>query len=152
MAMGKSPEFIEPGIRKEEFVEITIGDSLLRVTLASLATILGVAAAAEAKEALVEALMEKFGKYQSTTTDTTIADEDSAESITGINDIETNESDGSPDANKQFFKDVGVEDEDVATKSVTFKKAKFEALAGNISNKLPETEQRERRKYHYRKC
>ena len=149
MAMEGSPEqYIEPGIRNvniEEFVEITVGGTLLGVTLASLATILGVAAAGEAKEALVEALAQRFGKYQSESKVLAVKDKDSEESIIGINDIETNELDGSPDASKQLFKDVEAEDEDVATKRVTYKKAMFDAMASNKSSKNPEAEQKDKK-------
>ena len=160
MAMeGSLEQYIEPGIRNvnlEEMVEIIVGGSLLRVTLASFATILGVAVAEEAKDTLVQALVKKFGKYQNESQilavkdqnesqNLAVKDKDPEKGVTGINDIETNEFDGSPDASKQLFKEAEVEEEDVATKSVTYKKEMFNALASNKGSKNTEAEQKEKK-------
>ena len=143
---GASPSesFVQPGVAKENFIDVTVGDAVFRVIAVGAASIVGAAALAEAPQAVVEFLTETFGKHQ--------AKEDSIAESSGINEIEDNELDGTPDVTsmtantttttttrKQLFED------DIAAASVQHKKAKFEAMANSNLDKTLETERREKK-------
>ena len=123
-AASASPDvFVEAGIRNEEFMDIMVGEQIIKVCIVGAAGIVGASALGEAKDVLVDTLTNTFGKYKSDniTTD--------SEAIS-INDIEDNEFDGSPNAQTALdFKDT--EGEDAAAKSFDNKKAKWEARSNN---------------------
>ena len=43
-------EFVEPGFRKEEYIDVNVGDQIVKVFIIGGATILGAAAMSEAKD------------------------------------------------------------------------------------------------------
>ena len=124
MAVASIPEqFVEFGIRNEEFIDLVVGEFFMKLVKFGGAIILGVAAASEAKDAVVDVLTKTFGKHQPTKT---MAPMTLTEVAADISDIETNELDSTPDVDKQLFtQDVF---EDPAAASVTDKIDKCEAL------------------------
>ena len=83
---GMSPgeKFVDPGIKHMEAIEISIGDAMINIGIAGAVGILGATAFDEAKDAIIDELTEKFGKYQAHTNSDDILTELS------INDIQTN--------------------------------------------------------------
>ena len=83
--MFPGEKFVEPGITKEEFIDISIGDTTVRMCIVGGVGYFGLAALGEAKDVLVDALIEKFGKYKNKT-------EDSMTDASEINSIQENKS------------------------------------------------------------
>ena len=105
--------FVPLGILHEEFVEITVGNTLLKVGLVGVASPLGVSVLSESVEVMAQKLTDVFGKHQINKDALALTDQPTI-------DIETNELDGTPDATTKF--------DDIASASVTYKES-------NISRK-----------------
>ena len=61
--------YVEPGMRHvnpEDFVDINVGNQVVKVVIIGAASIVGASALSEAKEALVFTLTNTFGKYKAT--------------------------------------------------------------------------------------
>ena len=122
--MTPGEEFVKSGVAEMETMEISIRGVIVKVGIAGASMLLGASALGEAKDAVVDGLTHVFGKYQ-------------VEAKDELNDIADSGLDGTPDANTQQL--LPQADSDVATTSVSFKKAKFEALASNQTTKAIET-------------
>ena len=118
---------MKPGTLDDETIEIPVGEAMVKIGFVGAGMVLGAIALGEAKAAIVEKITEAFGKYQTTKS----------------SEIEQNDLDDTPDATRQPLTVIEWEDEgEVSTTSVMHKKAKFEALASEESNKNIDTEQR----------
>ena len=138
-APGMSPgeEFAKLGMLNYEPIEINVGETIIRVSIAGAVGLMGATALGEAKVAIAQKLTETFGKYQNNT-------EDSFTENSDINEIQQNDLDGTPDAQEHImFHDY--DEDDVATSSETHERAKFEALAINSAARMTETERRQKK-------
>ena len=113
---GMSPgeKFVEPGIKTMETIEINVGETIIKIGIAGAMGIIGATAFGEAKEAIIDKLTEKCGKYQNGTSNEEVFTEPS------INDIQTNDLDGTPEAQKTLV--LNDDDDDVAIICFTTKK------------------------------
>lgn len=98
-ASGMTPAgpFVQPDIMHEDYVEITVGGTILKVGLAGAMCLLGASAMAEAKDVIAAKLTEYVGQHQNDTA-ITIADMDAdiEEQRDTLNDIQDNDIDGTP--------------------------------------------------------
>ena len=124
--------YIEPSIRNEEYIDVSVGDQIVKVVFIGAASIVGATALSEAKDALVTTLTNTFGKYKDTQPD---------DNILCIKNVPENDfEDVIPDAKKLDFQEAN--DGDAAAASFTDKQAKFEALSSNQNKTEKDTQQK----------
>ena len=75
-APGMTPgeDFVKPGIGNEEFFEINIGETMIRVGITGVMGLVGASALGEARATTAEKLADTFGKYKKETTTTSTDD------------------------------------------------------------------------------
>ena len=116
-ASPTTAEYVDTGIRNMEFVDHLVGELIMQVVKIGGGTILGAMAANEAKDAVVEVLTKTFSKQKETTPD--------------LSAIETDEFDDTPNKQQLFALEDKQDEQDIATTSVTYRRAKYEALASS---------------------
>ena len=126
-----------PGFTDEQFVEVEVGETLLKIGVAGAVLLLGADVVNESLEVIAEKLTKYFGTYQNPNVANQLAIEDTSaiESIEGTFDI--NE-ESSPKKTLQF------DSEGIAAKSVPYKIAEVEARMSTQTTKTAEDKNKER--------
>ena len=115
-AHGES--FVQSGVENMQTIEFDVGGTIVKAVMTGAGMIAGTGALIEAKDAVVSGLTHVFGKYQK-----------KVEEVSELSEIQDNDLDGTATNDAEQQPRPTTDDDDIATASVSYKKAKFEALA-----------------------